>query len=469
MQLWHWQHLKSDKVLKQEEIKNTKFAVLGAGRSGIAITKLLLSNGAKEVLLTDEKELNVNSLNIAAENLKLESKGFSDFVLNYDVIIKSPGIPPSKEILVKAKSLKKKIYSEVEAASWFCPAPIIGITGTNGKTTTTVLIGEIFKDAGYKTFVCGNVGKAFSEIVGDVAKDSVVVLELSSFQLEDIETLNPEVSIILNITPDHLDWHGSFENYLNAKLKISANQSGDKLLVYNYDDEILRGKLKDYNKNIAALSVNKILYETDFNVGAYMKDGMLYYFDKKKNQLDDVVLRKDVYLKGNHNVYNALAAIVAAKKFGISCDEIEKTLMKFKGVEHRIEFVRELNGVSYYNDSKATNIDALIVALQTFDKNIVLILGGKDVDNDYNVVKNLVNDRVKEIIAVGSSKEKINNFFSSFKKVYIADSYEDAVEYSYKTSAAGDTVLLSPACKSFDMFNNFEERGTKFKELVNNL
>ena len=455
--------------MKAEEIKNTKFAVLGAGRSGMAITKLLLNNGAKEILLTDEKELNENSLNIESDKLKFESNGFTDSILNYDVLIKSPGIPPSKEILVKARSLKKKIYSEVEAAGWFCPAPIIGITGTNGKTTTTVLIGEIFKNAGFKTFVCGNVGKAFSEIVNDVTKDSIVVLELSSFQLEDIEALNPEVAIILNITPDHLDWHGSFENYLNSKLKISSNQSGNNLLVYNYDDETLKDKLKDYKKNIAAISVTDNLYGTDFNCGAYLMDGMLYYFDKKKNQLDDVILRKDVYLKGNHNVYNVLAAIVAAKKFGISCDEIEKTLMEFKGVEHRIEFVRELNGVSYYNDSKATNIDALIVALQSFDKNIVLILGGKDVNNDYNIVKDLVNERVKEIIAVGSSEEKINNFFSPFKKVYAADSYEDAVSYSYKISEAGDTVLLSPACKSFDMFNNFEERGTKFKELVNNL
>ena len=455
--------------MKAEEIKNTKFAVLGAGRSGMAITKLLLNNGAKEILLTDEKELNENSLNIESDKLKFESNGFTDSILNYDVLIKSPGIPPSKEILVKARSLKKKIYSEVEAAGWFCPAPIIGITGTNGKTTTTVLIGEIFKNAGFKTFVCGNVGKAFSEIVNDVTKDSIVVLELSSFQLEDIEALNPEVAIILNITPDHLDWHGSFENYLNSKLKISSNQSGNNLLVYNYDDETLKDKLKDYKKNIAAISVTDNLYGTDFNCGAYLMDGMLYYFDKKKNQLDDVALRKDVYLKGNHNIYNVLAAIIAAKKFGISCDEIEKTLMEFKGVEHRIEFVRELNGVSYYNDSKATNIDALIVALQSFDKNIVLILGGKDVNNDYNIVKDLVNERVKEIIAVGSSEEKINNFFSPFKKVYAADSYEDAVSYSYKISEAGDTVLLSPACKSFDMFNNFEERGTKFKELVNNL
>ena len=247
--------------MKAEDIKNTKFAVLGAGRSGIAITKLVLNNGAKEILLTDEKELTEEILNIKTDNLKIESKGFTDSILDYDVIIKSPGIPPSKEILVKAKSLKKKIYSEVEASSWFCPAPIIGINGTNGKTTTTVLIGEIFKNAGFKTFVCGNVGKAFSEIVSDVTKDSIVVLELSSFQLEDIEALNPEVSIILNITPDHLDWHGSFENYLNAKLNISSSQSGDNLLVYNYDDEILNDKLKDYKKNIAAISVTENLFE----------------------------------------------------------------------------------------------------------------------------------------------------------------------------------------------------------------
>lgn len=455
--------------MKSEEIKNTKFAVLGAGRSGVAITKLLINNGAKEVLITDEKELTENSLNIKAENLKMESAGFTNSILDYDVIIKSPGIPPSKEILIKAKKLNKKVYSEVEAASWFCTAPIIGITGTNGKTTTTVLIGEIFKNAGFKTFVCGNVGKAFSEIVTEVTKDSIVVLELSSFQLEDISELNPEVAIILNITSDHIDWHGSFENYLNAKLKISKSHLENNLLVYNYDDEVLRNALKDYKKNVAVISVTENLYESDFNSGAYMMNGMLYYFNKKKNQLDDVVLRKDVYLKGNHNIYNVLASIITAKRFRISCDSIEKTLTEFKGVEHRIEFVRELNGVSYYNDSKATNIDALIVALKSFDKNIVLILGGKDVDNDYSVVKDLVNERVKEIIAVGSSKEKINDFFSSFKKVYTAESFEDAVRYSNKISKTGDTVLLSPACKSFDMFNNFEERGTKFKEFVNNL
>lgn len=455
--------------MKLEEIKNTSFVVLGAGRSGTAITKLLLKNGAKEILLTDEKELNNSLIDIETSNIKTEFGGFTNSILNYDVIIKSPGIPPAIEIIAKAKVNNKRIYSEVEAASWFCPAPIIGITGTNGKTTTTVLIGEIFKNAGYKTFVCGNVGTAFSEIVSDVTKNSIVVLELSSFQLEDIDELNPNVSIFLNITPDHIDWHGSFENYLNAKLKISKNHSKNDLLVYNYDDGVLKKELTGYRKNIAPISINENLYDSDYNVGAYLKDGMLYYFNKENNQFDDVVMRKDVYLKGNHNVYNALASIVAAKKFGISCDEIEKTLMEFKGVEHRIEFVREINGVSYYNDSKATNIDALIVALQSFEKNIVLILGGKDVNNDYNVVKDLINERVKEIIAVGSSKEKINNFFSSFKKVYKAESYEDAVNYAYKESVEGDTVLLSPACKSFDMFNNFEERGEKFKELVNKL
>ncbi len=452
-----------------EEIKNTKFAVLGAGRSGIAITNLLINSGAKEVLLTDEKQLEANTMNITSSNLRTEFGGFTNSILSYDVIIKSPGIPPANEILVKAREQNKKIYSEVEAASWFCSAPIIGITGTNGKTTTTVLIGEIFKNAGYKTFVCGNVGKAFSEIVNEVTKESIVVLELSSYQLEDIAELNPQVSIILNITPDHLDWHGSFNNYLNAKFKISKNQNENDVLVFNYDDEILRNNLKGYSKNIAAISVNGNLYESNFYSGAYMMNDMLYYFDKKKNQLDDVVLRKDVYLKGNHNVYNALASIVAAKKFGISCAEIEETLKNFKGVEHRIEFVRDLNGVSYYNDSKATNIDALIVALKSFEKNIILILGGKDVDNDYSIVKDLISERVKEIIAVGASKEKINNFFSPFKKVYVADSYEDAVSYSNKIGGASDTVLLSPACKSFDMFNNFEERGRKFKELVNKL
>jgi UDP-N-acetylmuramoylalanine--D-glutamate ligase len=452
------------------DFKNSSFTILGAGRSGIAAAKLLKRNGAKVFLSDDIKKDELKFFDeevLKKAGIEFELGGHSDRVFDSDVIIKSPGILPDSEVMLKAEKLDKKVYSEIEAAYWFCKCPIIAITGTNGKTTTTILTGEIFKAAGFDTKICGNVGLAFSEVVSDVKKDSIVVLEVSSFQLNNIEEFRPKISVLMNITPDHIDWHKSFENYLKAKLEILKNQTEEDLTIINYDDETLREAIKDVKPRKAYFSIKENLPEKEAEAGSFISNGKIIYFDKTKNTEEEIMDAREINIRGNHNLYNSLASIISARAFEIKKEIIRDTLMKFHGVEHRIEFVREINAVSFYNDSKATNIDSLIVALESFDKNLILILGGREKGNDYSRVDELVMDRVKEIIAIGETKEKIFSHFNDFKKVTKEDSMETAVNRAFASGVKGDIVLLSPACKSFDMFDSFEHRGKEFKRFVN--
>ncbi|HEY5123301.1 MAG TPA: UDP-N-acetylmuramoyl-L-alanine--D-glutamate ligase, partial [Ignavibacteria bacterium] len=371
--------------------------------------------------------------------------------------------------ILKALSLGKKIYGEIEAAFWFCPCPIIAFTGTNGKTTTTELTGEIFRNAGFDTKVCGNVGVAFSEVIDSLKINSVVVLEVSSFQLDSIESFRPKVSAILNLTPDHLEWHKNIENYIGAKLKINSNQKEDDNIIINYDDPVLTIVKNKLNAGISAFSATQNLIDENLSNGAFVENGEIIYFDSKNGLKENIIDIKDIYIKGNHNVQNSLAAIIAAKAFGIHKEIIRKSLIEFKGVEHRIEFVRELKGVKFYNDSKATNIDSMTVAVESFPENIILILGGKKMENDFSKVKGLIKSRVKVIIAVGDSKYDVEKQFSPDVKVFIADTFDNAVKSAFSSSQTGDVVLFSPAYKSFDLFDNFEHRGKEFKRIVNNL
>lgn len=451
-------------------IKNSTFTVLGAGRSGIAAAKLLKRNGAS-VFLSDEsngKRLKYFDENIFKETgIEFELGRHSERVFESDVIIKSPGIPAANEIIIKAAKLGKKIYSEIEAAFWFCKAPVIAITGTNGKTTTTILTGEIFRNAGIDTKVCGNVGLAFSEIVEEAEEDSVVVLEVSSFQLNDIEKFKPKVSVIMNITPDHLEWHKSFKNYLTAKLNIMKNQTKSDYAVINYDDNILKQAVNKYLPEKSFFSIKENLKNKDIQSGSYTENGKVIYFDKSKKTEEEIMYTSEINIRGNHNLYNSLASIISARAFEIKKEVIKKTLSEFKGVEHRIEFIRELNGIKFYNDSKATNTDSLIVALESFEGDIVLILGGRESGNDYDKVSEIVKRKVKTIVAIGETKDKIYNYFSKSVKVIDSGSMGDAVKKAYKAAGKDDVVLLSPACKSFDMFESFEHRGIEFKKEVN--
>lgn len=460
--------------MKSENVNKYRYVILGAGRSGMGIAKLLTKKGAKVFLSdssTDEKLLYLSKKDLLSSGVEFETGLHSEKIYDCDIIVKSPGIPPHSEIILKAKEKGIQIVSEIEVAYWFCPCPVIAITGTNGKTTTTVLTGEIFRNAGFDVKVCGNVGLAFSEVIESLNEKSVVVLETSSFQLFDIINFRPKVSALLNLTSDHIDWHGSMENYLDAKLKINYNQIENDDFMYNYDDIYLRIALKNRkifgNANVFGFDYENIL--SDNTAGCYVRDSGIIYFDKNKNISELISGTDDIGLKGRHNVYNSMASVISAKKFGIENNIIAGTLKEFKGVEHRIEFVRSVNGIEFYNDSKATNYDSTYVALESFPGNIVLILGGKNGDHNFPLIENFVKDRVKFIVAIGQTKENIKEYFSKFKEVVVCKTMSDAVKKSFKKAEAGDIILLSPAYKSFDMFDNFEHRGSEFKKSVNSL
>jgi len=453
------------------EKKSSSFTVIGAGRSGVGISKLLASKG-NQVLLYDEnpddKLKYLDKDGLVKHGVELCLGKWDERILRNNVIVKSPGVPPSSEVIVKARSLGIKVVSEIEAAYEYCPCPIIAVTGTNGKTTTTELTGEIFRSAGIDTKVCGNVGLAFSEIIDDLHEDSIVVLEVSSYQLNDIENFKPAVGVMMNITPDHIDWHGSFENYLTAKMRIAENMDEESLLVVNHDDKVLRDSVEKLSIAKSYFGLTEKTFD-NCEQGAYEKEGKMFYFNKSKSFNEEIMETRDINIRGKHNLYNSLAAAISARSFGIRNEIISSTLKAFPGVEHRIEFTRELNGVKFFNDSKATNVESMIVALEAFEGNLILIMGGREKGNDYSSVNDLVKNRVKTIVAVGESRENIVRHFGSIVRVIEATSMEDAVAKAYGASIPGDNVLLSPACKSFDMFESYEHRGEVFKKIVNSL
>lgn len=452
-------------------IKYKSYSIIGAARSGVAAAKLLKSKGY-EVFLSDintqDKVKAEFAKEISENGIDAEFGKHSDRVYESDVIVVSPGVPQNSEVIVKSISSSKKIISELELASWFCKGKIIAITGTNGKTTTTTMIGKIFEDAGYKAFVCGNIGTAFSDVVDKIGQNDIAVVETSSFQLDNVDTFKPYISILLNITPDHLDrYDKSLSNYILSKLRVAKNQDKKDYLVYDYDDEVVR---KNVNDNIITkiipFSTRYALFK-NFDTGAYLSNGEIVYFSSSGQE--NIINTKRLIIKGQHNVYNSMASVITAKIFDIKKKSIEKTLSEFKGVEHRLEFVRELNGVKFYNDSKATNVNSVWYALQGFSEPIILILGGRDKGNDYTEIEKEVKRYVRHIIALGESKQKVYEFFNGKVPVTIANSLEDAVMKAYSNSQKNNIVLLSPACASFDMFENYEHRGKEFKRIVNQL
>jgi UDP-N-acetylmuramoylalanine--D-glutamate ligase len=375
----------------------------------------------------------------------------------------SPGVPSNAPVVVEARTRGIKIVSEVEVASWFCRSPIVAVTGTNGKTTTTTLIGRILGDAKKKHAVAGNIGTAFSSVVLELAAADIAVLEISSFQLDHCETFRPRIAAILNITQNHMDRYGnSMEQYAAAKARIFMNQTADDVLIYDADDEWASRVVRQARCSLMPFSIKRKLDE-----GAFVEYGKLVtVMTGKREEIIDV---GQVSIKGPHNLYNAMASTLAGNLMGVGTASIRATLKNFKGVEHRQEFVREVNGVRYYNDSKATSVDAVWYALQAFDQPIVLMLGGRDKGNDYSKIFDLVRLRVRAIVAMGESADKVEKAFSGFMSVKRATSIDEAVLTAQSFAQPGDVVLLSPACASFDWFENFEQRGKVFKELVKNL
>jgi len=432
--------------------------ILGAVRSGIAAAALAKKMGAIPFVSDFSDKLSsvpeLDELGIA-----YEIGGHTARVYDCDFIITSPGVPSDATVIVEAQKQGIEIISEIEFASWFCKGSIIAITGSNGKTTTTSLCTHLLNQAGVKTYAAGNIGNAFSEIALDVKEHEFVALEISSFQLDFISSFKPKYAVILNITPDHLDrYENEFQKYAASKMRIFENQSSNDYLISSNDDEYL-SKLN----NDKAVEYRFSLTELERN-GCYIKDDNFIFRNDEREEI--ICSTNSMKIKGEHNRYNAMATISVAKIIGVENQKIEESLKTFPGVEHRLESVREINGIEFINDSKATNVDSVWYALRSFNNPLRLILGGKDKGNDYSSIVDQVKNNVKKIYAIGSSAEKVISYFSSIVEVEKMKTLEETVVTAYQEAIAGDIILLSPACASFDMFDSYEHRGKIFKQTV---
>jgi len=442
-----------------------RLVVLGGGESGVG-TALLGKKKGYDVFVSDKgsiaerykKVLLHNSIDFE-ENQHTESK-----ILSADVVMKSPGIP-DKVALVKRLHLEGvKVISEIEFAAQFTDATIVGITGSNGKTTTTMLTHYVLQKAGLNVGVGGNIGDSFAEQVADDNYNEYV-LELSSFQLDGIENFKPHIAVITNITPDHLDrYEYEFDNYINSKFRITKNQTEDDFLIYDADDEAIQNWLKN-NKTRATLVPFSI--EKELEYGAFLRQDTILM---KLNTEEKLMKVSELTLQGKHNTKNVMAASMAARLLKVRKETIAESLSDFEGVEHRLEKVQKVNGIEFVNDSKATNVNAAYYALECMDNPTVWIVGGVDKGNDYSDLLPLVREKVKAIVCLGLDNQKIIDTFASVVDILVETAgAEEAVKVAYKIAQKGDTVLLSPACASFDLFESYEDRGSKFKEAVRNL
>ena len=447
------------------EIRNKNISIIGAVRSGIGAAKLIKKLGGIPFVSDSgsESKLQESIQKLKDENINYEVGNHSEKVFECELMIVSPGVPSNADVIVKAKGKGIKLISEIELAADYCKGNVIAITGTNGKTTTTSLCNYVMNTCGLKTYSAGNIGFAFSEIALDVKENEFVALEVSSFQLDLIDKFKPKVAVLLNITPDHLNrYENKFENYIRSKQRIYKNQSEEDFLILNKDDKTLISSLTLYKSKDYYFS----LKESQTN-GCFLSDDEVILNVNGKTEF--CCKANDINLKGEHNIANAMAVISAVKLFDANNEKIIKALGAFQGVEHRLELVRVIDGVKFINDSKATNVDSVWYALRSFDDPIFLILGGQDKGNDYDKIKDLVIEKVAKIYAIGSSADKVFNYFHSFTKVEIKSSLEEVVLAANNEARQNEVVLLSPACASFDMFDNYEHRGKVFKEAVNKL
>jgi len=447
------------------DLINKNISVIGARKSGIGAAKLIRHFGGVPFVSDSSNQGDLKEFIelLEKERIAYETGGHTEKAYACDLIVVSPGVPSDSKVILEARKRGKKIISEIELAFNFCKGNIIAITGTNGKTTTTSLCEHVFNKCGIKTYAAGNIGLAFSEIVLGVKENEVVSLEVSSFQLDLIDKFKPRIGMILNITPDHLNrYENNLENYINSKLRIYKNQDNEDYLILNKDNEATLNSVSEPKSRVFYFSLKEKV-----DNGCYLSKDNIYYKENGKELFKCSL--NNINLKGEHNYANAMSVVIAAKIMGLNNEKIKHALGDFQGVEHRLEFVREINGVKFINDSKATNIDSVWYALRSFDNPIFLILGGQDKGNDYNQIKELVKEKVKKIYAIGSSADKIFNFFHNMVKVEMQPSMESAVAAANKEARENDIVLLSPACASFDMFANYEHRGIVFKEAVKKL
>ncbi len=441
--------------------------VIGCARSGIGAAKLAIKAGHR-VNIYDDKDFNDFSedVKLMLENLKNLGANLvlgknNPYIQDIDQIIISPGVPLDIPIVEYYRKGNVKIIGEFEYATSFCKAPIIGITGTNGKTTTTTLLGQIFKEYNSKSCVVGNIGLAFSEEVENTSDDSIVIAELSSFQLETIDKLTCQISAILNISPDHLNRHDTMENYMAAKYRIFENGDSTAKVILNKDDYEL-------NKLIGKTGKTELLFslKDPIDNGAYLKDGFLV--DNTLGDKFNICHIDELNILGEHNYQNTLAAILIARAYGVPREIIRKVLLEFKGVEHRIEYVNTVSGIKFYNDSKATNTGAAIPGLMAMRSKIRLIGGGLDKHVEFDEWVELFDGRVAKIYIIGETTNQIIETCKrhNFYKYEAFNTFEQAIKTAYNEAEEGECVLLSPACASWDMFPSYEVRGDIFKKMA---
>jgi UDP-N-acetylmuramoylalanine--D-glutamate ligase len=446
------------------DLKGKRVLVVGLGKSGVASALFLKARGA-QVTVSDTKsgdELRNEIPVLLDHGITVESGGHGDRTFRgQDLIVVSPGVPVDAPPLVQARALGETVIGEVELAAQFLPGPIVAITGSNGKTTTTTLVGEIMTAAGLPALVGGNIGTPAIALAEHAKSDSVIVLEISSFQLETIQTFRPKVAVVLNVTPDHLDRHRTFEVYVEAKARIFENQQGNDFAVLNADDPTCVAMAERTRAPVFWFSRQKEVQQ-----GASVRDGKVLFRDKTSQR--EIMQVSEIPLKGVHNLENVLAAVCASTLMGCALEKIRQAVRDFKAVEHRLEFVATIRGVDYYNDSKATNVDATVKALESFPANIHLILGGKDKGSDYGVLNGLLPQRVKRVYTIGAAAAKIESQIRGPEVIH-AETLENAIRKANANAVPGDVVLLAPACASFDQFKNYEHRGKAFKEIVRGL
>ncbi|MGA1984921.1 MAG: UDP-N-acetylmuramoyl-L-alanine--D-glutamate ligase [Candidatus Sulfotelmatobacter sp.] len=451
------------------EVNGKRVLVVGLGKSGVASALFLKAHGAR-VTVSDTKsgdELRNEIPVLLDHGITVETGGHGDRTFRgQDLIVVSPGVPVDAPPLVQARAAGEAVIGEIELAARFLPGPIVAITGSNGKTTTTSLTGEIMTAAGFPALVGGNIGTPAISLAEGAKPETVIVLEVSSFQLETIQSFRPKVAVVLNVTPDHLDRHRTFEIYADAKARIFENQQGSDFAVLNADDPTCVAMAARTRAQVFWFSRQK-----EMRQGAWVREGNIVFRDsagEPKTSQREIMQVSEIPLKGAHNLENVLAAVSAGLLMGCAPEKIRQAVRDFKAVEHRLEFVATIGGVDYYNDSKATNVDATIKALESFPANIHLILGGKDKGSDYSVLNDLLRERAKRIYTIGAAAAKIESQIKGVEVVH-AETLENAIRKAHAVAQPGDVVLLAPACASFDQFKSYEHRGKVFKEIVGGL
>ena len=446
------------------ELRGKKILVVGLGKSGLAAALFLRRRGA-QVTVSDVRSAEALAREIPAlleEGIAVEAGGHGLLTFRrQDLIVVSPGVPLNTPEIVQVKSFGLPVIGEVELAARYLKGKVLAITGSNGKTTTTSLCGEMLAAGGLPAAVGGNIGLPVIALVEESREDGWSILEVSSFQLETTQQFRPEIAVILNVTPDHLDRHITFENYVAAKERIFAKQTVEDALVLNWDDPVTRSAAERAPSRLFWFSRKEPVER-----GTCVVDGEVVFKSEKDVAAESIVAVEKIPLKGSHNVENVLAAVCAARLAGVEAAAIRRAVENFHAVEHRLEFIATLNGVEYYNDSKATNVDAAAKAIGSFAGGIHLILGGKDKNSDYTQLSALLKERVKAVYTIGAAAQKIESHIRGDVPIVSAGTLTQAVNQAGDAAMPGEIVLLAPACSSFDQFENYEHRGRAFKELV---